>query len=87
MNKLEVLKNMLWGYLADYDTNALELAYWKTRNDREMILRKESTGGILLDIIDNLADVLDITLIVKPEVQRSPYGGELIKYERLLIAE
>ena len=48
MNKLEVLKNMLWGYLAD---------------------------------------VLDITLIVKPEVQRSPYGGELIKYERLLIAE
>lgn len=87
MNKLEELKNMLWGYLADYDKNVLELAYWKTRDDREMILRKETTCSILLDIVDNLAGILDITLTVKPEVQRSPFGGELIKYERLLIAE
>lgn len=87
MTKVEVLKNMLWGYLADYDKHSLELAFWKERGDREMILRKETACSILIDIIDNLAEILDVALISKPEIQASPYGGELIKYERLLIAE
>lgn len=88
MSKEELIKNYLRGYIYDYNENECELSGWKIKGNREMIRRLESKSSVLLQVIMDLADTLELTLIVKHEKHVTwTYGQLIVSYESLTIAE